>query len=123
MKDCKYTFVSLIIISIIIVTGCSDFKAGVPIPEDIEKIQLSSIHNNINSFKDKKILLVGNYSGLCGAGCCKDFILKQGIESIKVDPNSIAVPGLKMGIPLKVYGIVKTTKTSPFIMALSIEEI
>ena len=123
MKYVKNTFPIFIIFIFSLILGCSKFKAGDLIPGSAIKVNISKINNNSKNIVGKKILVVGNFSGVCGSGCCKEFMLRQGINQIKIDPNRIKIRNFKIGLPLKIYGILKTTKTSHYLLALGIEEI
>ena len=122
MKNTNFHLLISVAISALILTGCSQGPLGESIPAEMEIIKLSIVQSEFNEFLDKKILVAGNYVGICGTGCCKDFVISEGINSIKVEPNGIEVPDFTVGLPIKIYGILKTTKSSPYIRALGIEK-
>lgn len=101
--------------------GCFEKKAGESIPTDKQQVMLSEVINQLSRYDNKKILIKGNYGPMCGSGCCSDFYLQQGISSIKVQVSNIELPGYNAGVPILVYGILKTTKGSPYIKALGLE--
>lgn len=123
MKHISLHCAILIAMSALFFNGCSDCKAGKAVPAGMETVKISNIQSDVKKFDGKEVLLAGNYGGLCGTGCCKDFILNQGIDTIKVEPNGIRVPDFSKGLPVRVYGILKTTKSAPYIQALGIEKI
>ncbi len=122
MKNLKMKIIFMMLSCTYLITGCSEINMGVPIPADKQAIKLSLVQKKQKEYKDKQILIAGNYGGRCG-GCCNDFVLKEGINYIKVDINGLKLPDMNMGLPMKVYGTLKTTKQNPYIQALGVETI
>lgn len=80
-------------------------KYGKPIPDNIKVVKLKEILKNPKEYKNKEIVLEGNFAGIC---CATDFNYKEGIEMLEVYPKGFPVPKLDKGKPIRVYGIVKT---------------
>ena len=80
-------------------------RFGETIPDSVEVVKLEEILKNPQEYKDKEVVLEGNYGNYC---CASDFVYKEGLEAVEVYPKGFPTPKLKMGTPIKVYGIVRS---------------
>lgn len=93
---------SMLVISTAAYAKSSRF--GEQIPDKIETVKLKNILEAPKEYKDKNVLLQGNFGGLC---CATDFNYKEGLESIEVHPKGFDAPKLKVGTPVNIHGTVK----------------
>ncbi len=110
-KSILYLMVMVIIIMLI---GFVEGKAryGEAVPKNSKVVKLKEILEHPDIYKDKEVVLEGNYGNYC---CASDFVYKEGIEAFEVYPKGFPMPKLERGKPIKIYGIVrsieKDTKT------------
>lgn len=103
-------FLSATLISV----GCAQAKNqyGQTIPHQVKVIKLKDILEHSSDYKNKEVVLEGNYGGYC---CASDFLYKEGVEGVEVYPQGFPTPKLVVGKPIKIYGIVRSMdkKTEP----------
>lgn len=86
-------------------SGCGkQERLGQPIPSDVPTAKLAQIMKNPAAYKDKEVVLQGNYAGHC---CATDFIYKEGLNGAEVYYPGFSVPQGKSGRPVKIYSIVR----------------
>jgi len=102
MRDLKWVVI-FVILSLI---GCSKPRVhyGEAIPGKVAIVKLKEIVEHPGEYKDKEVVLEGNFAGSC---CTTDFFYKEGLEMIEVYPQDFSNPELDMGKPIRVYGIVR----------------
>lgn len=90
----------------LILAGCSEGKVryGEAISKNVKVVKLKEIMKNLEGYKDHKVMLEGNFGGAC---CSTDFFYKEGLEMVEVYPKGFLNPKLKIGNPIRIYGIVK----------------
>lgn len=86
--------------------GCGKGKAryGEAMPGNVEVVKLKEMAEKPEEYKDKEVVLKGNYGNYC---CASDFVFKEGFEAIEVYPKGFPTPKLDRGKPISVYGIVR----------------
>ncbi|MEM5799954.1 MAG: hypothetical protein QXZ43_04810 [Candidatus Aenigmatarchaeota archaeon] len=87
--------------------GCRESKYGQAIPANIKVVKLKEIIKNPENYKDKEVVLEGNFGGIC---CAADFNYKEGSEVVEVYPKGFSIPKLNRGKPIRIYGVVRTIK-------------
>lgn len=97
-----------IILAIVLTAGVADAKTkarlGQPIPDKVNLVKLSQILQNSSEYKDKEVVLEGNFAGTC---CGGGFFYKEGFDVIEIYPKGFSNPRLIIGKPIKIYGIVR----------------
>jgi hypothetical protein len=92
--------------AILLVAGCnkSPQQLGQAIPSDVPSATLAEIQKNAAAYKDKEVLLTGNYGGHC---CPTDFNYKEGLNGVECYYPGFDVPETKVGRPVSIYAIVR----------------
>jgi len=87
--------------------GCGKGKVryGEAIPGSVKVVKLKEILRNPQVYKNKEVVLEGNYGIYC---CPSDFLYKEGLESVEIYPKGFPTPKLDKGKPIRVYGIVRS---------------
>lgn len=87
--------------------GCRKGKSqyGQAIPDKVGVVKLKEITENPGQYKDKEVVLEGNFGGVC---CATDFNYKEGLEMVEVYPKDFPNPKLDKGKPVRIYGIVRS---------------
>ncbi len=87
--------------------GCGKDKVryGEAIPGNVKVVKLKKIIESPKEYKDKEVVLEGNFGGIC---CPTDFNYKEGLEMVEVYPKGFPNPKLARGKPIRVYGIVRS---------------
>jgi hypothetical protein len=87
--------------------GCGKGKVryGEAIPGSLELVKLKQIIEAPDVYKDKEVVLEGNYGSYC---CPSDFSYKEGTEAMEVAPKGFPTPRLDRGEPVRIYGIVRS---------------
>lgn len=85
--------------------GEGNARYGEAVPNNINVVKLEKILQNPKEYKDKEVILEGNYGNYC---CASDFVYKEGLEAIEVYPKGFPTPKLDRGTPIRVYGIVRS---------------
>lgn len=96
----------LLVITLVFV-GCGKGKVryGESAPNNVKVVKLEEILQNPKEYKDKEVVLEGNYGNYC---CASDFVYKEGLETIEVYAKGFPTPKLDRGKPIRVYGIVRS---------------
>ncbi len=122
----KFKFIKsvLFLLVLLLISGCSEQKNNSKIPENIEEVKLDYILKNQSKYTDTLVVLNGIYAVPCGASCCpNEFSLKDGINSIKVSMAiNTVLPKIAISKPVRVFGTLKATAQSPYILAEVVEE-
>lgn len=79
-------------------------KHGKGVPEKTAVTKLSDIVKEPQKFKNKEVVLQGNFVNIC---CATDFVYREGLESIEIYPQNFPIPKLDRGKPIKIWGIVR----------------
>jgi hypothetical protein len=114
MIEVRFKLVLIIVFLTVIplLTGCDKgvkgASLGVAIPSDVKVTKLKEIASNLQGYKDKEVVLVGNFNGAC---CAADFSYKEGLEGIQVKPKGFTNPKARLGQPIRVYGVVRVAET------------
>ena len=96
------------------ISACSKSgQYGERIPGDMPIVKLKDIASNAKAFKDKEVLLAGNYGGVC---CPSDFTYKEGLEGVEVTPKGFASPNVDTGKPMRLYAVVRLGKQGEFFL-------
>lgn len=95
-----------IALGLMFVAGCSQKTEllGQPIPANATAAKLSDIMQNPAAFKNKEVVLTGNYAGHC---CPDDFNYKEGVHAVECYYRGFKVPETKPGRSVKIYGVVQ----------------
>ena len=101
--------VLLLIAGILVFAGCGKKggQLGQEIPGNIQAVKLKDIVNNPQEYKDKEVVLVGNFGG---ADCAEDFIYKEGLDMVEARPRGFKNPKANKGKPIKLYGLVRVVE-------------
>lgn len=96
-------FLTLILMQV----GCGKGKIrfGEAVPRNVSVVKLKEILKNSNEYKDKEVVLEGNYGNYC---CASDFVYKEGVDAVEIYPKGFPTPKLERGKPIRVYGIVRS---------------
>ncbi len=70
-------------------------------------VKLKDIMDNPKVYKNKEVVLEGNFGGIC---CASDFFYKEGVDSCEVYPKGIQAPKAAIGTPIRLKGTVKATQ-------------
>jgi len=89
---------SLILLLILLVGHSQGEQMGEPLPEHIQVVKLKQILGNAQAYKDREVILEGNYGYYC---CPSDFSYKEGLETVEVAPIGFNTPKAKPGRPVK----------------------
>ena len=105
----KGVLVLLVLSTTLMLIGWGKGKSGYgeAIPNNIKVVKLEKILQNPKEYKDKEVILEGNYGNYC---CASDFVYKEGLEAIEVYPKGFPTPKLDRGKPIRVYGIVRSVE-------------
>ena len=104
MNIAKNLLIALLAVTFL--TGWGDKKQfGDSIPEDVSPTKLKAILENPDAYKDKEVVLEGNYGTAC---CPTDFSYKEGVETIAVAPKGFSSPKKKLGSPVLIFGVVRS---------------
>lgn len=105
----KGVLVLLVLSTTLMLIGWGKGKSGYgeAIPNNIKVVKLEKILQNPKEYKDKEVILEGNYGNYC---CASDFVYKEGLEAIEVYPKGFPTPKLDRGTPIRVYGIVRSVE-------------
>jgi hypothetical protein len=116
MRDLKW----VVIFVILSLVGCSKSRVhyGEVISDKVAVVKLKEIVEHPGKYKDKEVVLEGNFAGSC---CATDFNYKEGLEMIEVYPIGFPNPKLDRGKPIRVYGIVRSTEKMTYIEAKGVE--
>lgn len=91
--------------ALVLVAGCAQkTELGQPIPGDAKSAKLADIMQNPAAYKNKEVMLTGNYAGHC---CPTDFNYKEGVHAVECYYPGFKVPETKPGRPVKIYGVVQ----------------
>lgn len=103
----KSILVLLFLAMTLALVGCGKGKVnyGEAIPNNIKVVKLEKILENSKEYKDKEVVLEGNFGGAC---CATDFNYKEGLDSVEVYPKGFPNPKLDRGKLIRVYGIVRS---------------
>lgn len=103
----KWILVMLLLITTLTLVGWGKGKAhyGEIIPDTVKVVKLKEILENPKQYKDKEVVLEGNFCGVC---CATDFKYKEGLDMVEVYPKGFSNPKLVMGKPIRLYGIVRS---------------
>jgi hypothetical protein len=73
---------SVVAFSAVLLAGCGERgQLGRPIPSHVAVAKLGDILKDLAAYKDREVLLEGNYGSYC---CPSDFSYKEGLEAIEV---------------------------------------
>lgn len=86
-------------------TAWAKARFGEAVPGNIEVVKLKGILENPEKYKDKEVVLEGNYGNYC---CASDFVYKEGVDAVEVYPTGFPTPKLDRGKPIRIYGIVRS---------------
>lgn len=79
-------------------------QMGQAIPKNTPTVKLAEILKTPAKFKEKEVVLQGNYGSKC---CASDFNYKEGLDGIEVSPSGFDNwQSLKKGTPIKIYGVI-----------------
>lgn len=92
------------LLGVILLAGCSKAQFGQPIPAHVQAVKLADILKDPASYKDREVVLEGNYGYYC---CPDDFSYREGLEGIEVAPVGFASPKAERGRPIRIYGVVR----------------
>jgi len=103
----KGVLVLLVLSTTLMLIGWGKGKVsyGEAVPNNVEVVKLEKILQNPKEYKDKEVVLEGNFGGAC---CATDFNYKEGLDSVEVYPKGFPNPKLNRGKPIRVYGIVRS---------------
>lgn len=94
-----------IVSAVVFVSGCAQkTEFGQPIPADGTEAKLADIMQNPAAYKNREVVLTGNYAGHC---CPTDFNYKEGVYGVECYYPGFEVPETKLGRPVKIYGVVQ----------------
>lgn len=79
-------------------------RYGAKIPNGLAVTKLAQIISKPAAFKDKEVLLAGNYGMYC---CPTDFTYKEGVDGAEVSPKGFDAPKADRGKPMKLYAVVR----------------
>lgn len=101
------TLVMLLLITTLTLVGWGQGKSryGEIIPDTVKVVKLKEVLENPKEYKDKAVVLDGNFGGVC---CATDFKYKEGLDMVEVYPKGFSNPKLVMGKPIRLYGIVRS---------------
>ena len=104
--------------------GCSKDTTTADAKEDKNLVRLAEIMKSHEQYSEKEVSMYGTYAVACGSSCCpKEFVLKDGIYSIKVNlADGVTLPKLSINDPVKVFGIIKPTVQSPYLLAQEVKK-
>ena len=93
----------------LVLSGCSENRVhyGEKIPGKVKIVKLSEVINNPEEYKDREVVLEGNYSNYC---CASDFVYKEGLEAVEVLPKGFPTPRLDRGKRLKIFGVIRVNE-------------
>lgn len=102
----KSILVTMFLVLIMTLTGYAKGKVryGEAISGNVKVAKLKEILEHPDEYKNKEVVLEGNYGNHC---CASDFVYKEGIEAVEVYPKGFPIPKLGKGKPIKIYGIVR----------------
>lgn len=86
---------------------------GEAIPSNLTVVKLKDILENPKDYKDKEIILEGNFGTPC---CATDFNYKEGLDLVEVYPKGFPIPNIKRGKPMRIYGIVRVVEKEQVIV-------
>ena len=104
--------------------GCSENTSTTDAQEDKNLVRLAEVMKSQDQYKGKEVSMYGIYAVPCGSLCCpNEFVLKDGIHSIKVNlADGVTLPKLSINDPVKVFGIIKPTAQSPYLLAQEVKK-
>lgn len=107
----KWILVMLLLITTLTLVGWGQGKSryGEIIPDTVKVVKLKEILQNPKEYKDKEVVLEGNFGGVC---CATDFKYKEGLDMVEVYPKGFSNPKLVIGKPIRLYGIVRSIEKS-----------
>lgn len=80
---------------------------GKPIPQDVPRVKLQEILKSPEQYKDKDVVLEGNYGFYC---CAEDFSYKEGTDSVEISPAGFENKQLKPGTPVRIWATVRVRR-------------
>ena len=88
-----------------LVAGCGKKELhGQPIPSDVPAVTLEQVMKDPTAFKDREVILQGNYGGHC---CATDFNYKEGTNAAECYYPGFEVPHTQAGRPVKIHAVVR----------------
>jgi len=111
----------LLLLFVVLFWGCAEQKSENS--KDVKSTKLAEILKQPADYFEKEVVISGNYFTGCSSSCCdNEFILKDGIDQIKVlKSKEVKLPEMKIAQPILVAGILKSTAESPYVQASSVE--
>lgn len=99
--------VALLLIMTLALVGWGKGKTryGEIIPDNVKVVKLKTILDNPKEYKDREVVLEGNFGGVC---CATDFKYKEGLDMVEVYPKGFSNPKLVVGKLIRLYGIVRS---------------
>jgi len=115
----------LLVFSILMLSlSCSENTSTTDAQKDKNLVRLAAVMKSQEQYREKEVSMYGTYAGACGNSCCpNEFFLKDGIHSIKVNlADGVTLPRLSLNDPVKVFGIIKPTVQSPYLLAQEVKK-
>ena len=93
------------LLSAAVAVGCGQTNLhGQPILSNVDQVTLAQVLKDPATFKDKEVVLQGNYGGHC---CPTDFNYKEGTNAVECYYPGFDVPHSKPGRPVQIHAVVR----------------
>lgn len=92
-------------LSLGLAAGCGNKELyGQKIPSNVPAVTLEQVMHDPTAFKDREVILQGNYGGHC---CATDFNYKEGTNAAECNYPGFDVPQMQTGRPVKIHAVVR----------------